>query len=77
MRVLVGPIIGKVTSQTAVVLLEVDRATEVTCFVSLVDAACPNGKLRKLSIAYTVYIRYSSMHLFHLEGEFGITLCDC
>ena len=33
----VGPVVGKVTDETAIVLLEVDRVQEVTCYVCLLD----------------------------------------
>ena len=44
-HVLVGPVIGKVTGSSVMVLLEVHREADVTCYVSLVDAACPNGRV--------------------------------
>ena len=43
-RVLTGPVVGLVTADTARVLLEVDKATEVTCHVCLVDESCPGGR---------------------------------
>ncbi len=44
-RVNVGPVIGKVTATTAIVLLEIDRNREIECFVSLQDVACPGGRV--------------------------------
>ncbi|CAM9474859.1 unnamed protein product [Hapterophycus canaliculatus] len=50
-QVLTGPVIGEVTLNSAVVLLEVDVApelgttTRVCCYVSLVDDACPRGRV--------------------------------
>ena len=44
-HVLVGPVIGKVTESSVVVLLEVGAEAEVTCYVSLVDSACPGGRV--------------------------------
>ncbi len=43
--VLTGPIIGKVTSTTAIVLLEVSAMTEVTMHVSLLDLDVPHGRV--------------------------------
>ena len=43
-RIVVGPIIGKVTGDRARVLLEVDKDTEVACHVCLVDDSCPQGR---------------------------------
>ncbi len=42
--VLTGPILGKVTGDTARVLLEVDSAADVTCYFCLVDSSCPQGR---------------------------------
>ena len=44
-HVQVGPIIGKVTEDSAIVLLEVDASQEITCFVSLLDDAAPQGRV--------------------------------
>ena len=44
-RVLTGPVIGKVTHDQANVLLEVDKTAGVTMFVSLVDEDIPNGRV--------------------------------
>ncbi|CAM9578521.1 unnamed protein product, partial [Choristocarpus tenellus] len=49
-RVLTGPVIGEVTANSVVILLEVEvdpalgSSTNVTCFVSLVDDNCPRGR---------------------------------
>lgn len=43
-KVLVGPVVGLVTGDAARVLLEVDRAAEVTAHVCLVDESCPAGR---------------------------------
>jgi hypothetical protein len=43
--VLTGPVIGKVTGDTAHVLLEVNNAARVTCFVCLADDNCPQGRV--------------------------------
>ena len=43
-RVLTGPVIGMVTGDTARLLLEVDKTTEVVCHVCLVDESCPGGR---------------------------------
>ena len=44
-HVLVGPVIGKVTEDSAIVLLEIDATHEITCFVSLLDDAAPQGRV--------------------------------
>ena len=41
----VGPVVGKVTDETAIVLLEVDRVQEVTCYVCLLDDVAPQGRV--------------------------------
>ena len=43
-RVLTGPVVGLVTGDTARLLLEVDKTTEVVCHVCLVDESCPGGR---------------------------------
>lgn len=44
-RVVVGPVLGAVTPERAVVLLEVSRGGPVTCFASVVDDAYPTGRV--------------------------------
>ena len=41
----IGPVIGKVTSTTALVLLETSKTVDVTMYVSLVDLDVPNGRV--------------------------------
>ncbi|GMH46735.1 hypothetical protein TrRE_jg7088 [Triparma retinervis] len=43
--ILTGPVIGKVTSTTALVLLETSKTVDVTMYVSLVDLDVPNGRV--------------------------------
>ena len=44
MEVVVGPVIGKVTHESAIILLEVNATTELTAHVCLVDESCPQGR---------------------------------
>ena len=64
-RVRVGPIIGKVTDTTAVILLEINRAREVECHVSLCDNVAPQGR-----VVATVKQRMpaNSPRAFHVTG---------
>lgn len=44
MRVVVGPVVGRVTDTAAVVLLEVNQFATVTCIACVVTAAYPQGR---------------------------------
>ena len=43
-HVRVGPVIGKVTDTTAIILLEIDRARDIECHISLCDDVAPQGR---------------------------------
>lgn len=53
-RVTLGPVIGKVTGDLASILLEVDRAAEVTCFICLSDEDCPQGRVVGQQVAFVL-----------------------
>ena len=44
-HVRVGPVIGKVTDTTAIILLEIDRARDIECHISLCDDVAPQGRV--------------------------------
>jgi hypothetical protein len=44
-RVAVGPVIGRVTFESVIVLLEVTKIADITCFISIVDDVSPEGRL--------------------------------
>ena len=44
-QVRLGPVIGKVTDTTAVILLEINRTRGVECHVSLCDNVAPQGRV--------------------------------
>ncbi|CAM9986285.1 unnamed protein product [Scytosiphon promiscuus] len=70
-QVLTGPVIGEVTLNSAVVLLEVRVAPElgtsarVCCYVSLVDDACPRGRV---VCSATLDVPSRRPRAFHIGG---------
>jgi hypothetical protein len=43
-NVLTGPVIGRVSEDSAIILLEIDRETDITCHVCIADENCPEGR---------------------------------
>jgi hypothetical protein len=64
-RVVVGPVIGKVTQNTCRVLLELDRTAQVTCHISLIDELCPVG--REVA-SVTKVLQRGIPHVFRVPG---------
>lgn len=44
-QVRLGPVVGKVTATSAIILLEIDKRADVVCNVSLVDQVAPQGRV--------------------------------
>jgi hypothetical protein len=61
----VGPVIGKVTDTTAIILLEIDRARDVECHISLCDNVAPQGRV-VATVRQTMPA--NSPRVFHVTG---------
>jgi hypothetical protein len=64
-HIVVGPVIGKVTDEDAIILIEVDNAREVTCYISLLDDAAPQGRVMA---AVTQTMPANSPRVFKVSG---------
>ena len=53
-RVLSGPLVGEVGETFAVILLEINVSTEVSCCLSIIDTGSPDGRV---VAECTVYLR--------------------
>ena len=64
-RVLCGPVVGKVTDTSAKVLLEVNASVEVTCYVAIFQDDLPTGRM---IMKQTKPLEARKPEVFHIRG---------